>query len=190
MTGYIAAEKYIVKELLRCGVGVPISFEKRIAIEESYKPKNLNSYKQYFEISVPERNLYLEMDRAIQNQNEEVLKCLSNPGFIMPLFITQAKRQMQEFESKVVEGVDKDIQLANFFEDFKEEHFNELLKFNSGYELLDFINKKCVTHNMAISTALLYSSGIMGALYSDNKGERVLIYNAHDDIKIDDILHN
>lgn len=184
MTGFIPAEKYIKKEISPCGAGIPISFDEEIAKYESTRPKNLDSVNQWLEINIPNPDSFLIMEKPILQQSNSVIKAINDKEFIQILFIKDFKALITELddEVKLYEDAQKfaNQRMTELFMQKKE----QLQSFDSGLELINFVNKKCKTHDMSISTALLYKFGIYGSLYKDDCGQRALIFNAHGDTSI------
>lgn len=180
MEAFIALEKYIVKEEKVCGIGVPITLDEQIAMYESTRRKNVQSYNNWLLINVPGKSFYLDVKKPIREQTDDVLNCLMNRDFLMGLFIHEAKKLYNNMDNLMTgknPGEEKHL-----FEEFTKEKYELLLKLQSGQDLFNFINSKCITHDKGKSSSLLYTSGIKGCIYNDETGERFLMFNAKKDI--------
>ena len=184
MRAYIALEKYIVKEFRDFGVGVPVAFDESTAREESHRRKNVAALNQWLEIEIPEKTTMLDMSRPVSMQDSAVIECLKREDFLLTLFISEARKLFDKMDSKLYEKDDKKEKSKAVFGEFEAEKFAFLEKIQSGFELMNFINSKCKNHDMAISSALLYSAGITGNVYKDKTGERALLFNAAKDIEV------
>lgn len=181
MEAFIALEKYIVNEEKKCGIGVPITLDEQIAMYESTRRKNVQSFNNWMLINVPGSQFFLDINKPIKEQSDEVLNCLMGRDFLMGLFIHEGKKLYSQMDS-LLEGKDSKVEHTRLFDEFTKEKYDLILKIPSGQELFDFINSKCVTHDKGKSSALLYDSGIKGCFYHDETGERFLMFNAKKDI--------
>jgi len=183
MEAFISYDKYIVKETLSSGVGVPVSFDEEIAKRESCRRRNVESYNQWMLINIPDKSLFLDTEKSMKYQTSEVFQCLKSRDFIMTLFLSEARRLYVSMDSKLSNDEDKGDEAKRLFADFSEEKFNNVISLPSGLDLINFINERCRSHDLAKSSALLYAAGIKGTLYNDEKGQRLLMFNAAEDIE-------
>lgn len=182
MTAYIPLERYIVKEETPCGVGVRVSLDEESAARESSRRKNVASVNRWLCVGVPERESLLAMDAPLSEQSPKVSLALGDRNFLMTLFVRE-ERKVYEGMDSLVSGPDPKAEAERVWAEFRAEKLAFLKKMGSGRDVLEFVNGRCRTHDMAISSALLYSAGIKGAVWNDGE-ERILLFNAAKDIKI------
>ena len=183
MTAYIAFDKYIVEEETPYGTGVPLSFDEETAARESSRRKNVASWNRWLKVDVPGRESLLRMDEPLAGQSPEVFAALQKRNFLLTLFVTEGKK-LYECMDGLIEGEDRKAESDRLFGEFCAEKLDFLASLPSGLDVLAFVNRKCRTHDMAKSSALLYSAGVKGALFGDASGERILLYNAAKDITV------
>ncbi len=191
MKAFIAMENYIKKESKVFGVGVPITLDEDVAKYESTRRKNVQTYNQWLSINVPAGNFFIDVEKPVNEQSSDVLCSIMKREFLTTLFVTETKKLAREMDSLVKDVISNEEKLAKsneIFTSFLQEKYERLLKLQSGQELFNYINEKCRTHNGAISSSLLYDSGIKGCIYHDETGERFLLYNAKNDIKLNESL--
>lgn len=182
MNAFIALEKYIVKEELPFGVGVPVTLNESVAQYDSTRKKGVLSYNNWMFINIPDESFFLDMNKPVKEQSDEVFNALMRKDFIMSLFIYESKKLFQDMNNFPPERNTKD-EYNRLMEELVKEKYDLLLKFNSGLELFNFVNSKCVTHDKGKSSSLLYDFGIKGSLYNDQTGKRLLVFNAKKDIE-------
>lgn len=183
MNAFIALEKYIVKEEKDFGVGVPVTCNEDIAKYESTRKRNVQSYNNWLLISIPGNSFYIDALRPVKEQSDDVLSVFMDKEFLMSLFIHEAKKVLNDMEPQLA-GKNVREESNRIFDNFVKEQYEKLLKFNSGLELFNFINSKCIEHDKGKSSALLYNHGVKGMKYTDDTGERFLLFNAKKDIQI------
>lgn len=187
MKAFMPLEKYILKERCKIGVGVFVSADESRAIHESSRRKNVESENQWLDVDVPDIDRYLKAELPLERQNDFIRKSLRTPDFLIMLFYAQAKNILDEMipESK------RHDELMNEFlrrkDEFCEDKYQKIMKLQSGIELFNLIKEKCLDHSPAKSSGLLYRAGIKGAVFDDRGDTRILIYNAADDIIINEI---
>ena len=181
MNAFIALENYIVKEEKDFGVGVPVTLNEQVAMYESQRKKNVQSYNNWLSINIPDSSLFLKPGEAIDRQSEDVQKILNSKDFIMALFIHEARIVFTQMDS-LLSGNNNKEESDKIFEDFTNQKRKIIYSFDSGQSFFNFINSKCLTHDKAKSSALLYHFGIKGCRYLDKTGEKYLIFNAKKDI--------
>lgn len=180
MKAFIALDKYIFREELLCGVGVPVSEDEEIAKYESCRKKNVKSFNQWLEIEIPEKDTYLQIDASIKEQSPYILKSLENFNFLQTLFFSECNNLVSSFKNNASEEEKKELYTA-----FLKEKYENIYSLDSALDLFTFINNRCKNNDKVKSSALLYYAGIKGFLYNDEKGERILMYNAYDDIEVE-----
>lgn len=181
MNAYIAMEKYILEEEKLCGVGVPVSLNENVAMYESSRKKNVESYNNWMLINIPGKDFFLDIEKPVKEQSDEVLSVLMKKDFLNSLFIHEARRLLDSMGDQL-EGKDIREESNRLFNELAKEKYDLLLKIPSGLELFNFVNGKCITHDKAKSSSLLWDFGIKGCKYTDDSGERFLIFNAKKDI--------
>lgn len=182
MNAFIALEKYIVKEEMDFGVGVPVTFSEETAKYESTRKKNVQSYNNWMLIDIPAENLFLDVHKPIKEQSDDIVNILCGKDAVMSIFIYEAKILYGKMDF-LVQGKDAKAESKRLFKEFADEKRDFLMNLQSGFELFNFINSKCITHDKGKSSALLYGFGIKGCRYSDETGERLFMYNAKKDIE-------
>lgn len=181
MNAFIALEKYIKKEELSYGVGVPVTLNESVAQYDSTRKKGVLAYNNWMMISIPDSSFFLDMYKPVKEQTDEILSSLMKREFIMSLFIYEAKKIFKNMNNLPPEKNTKE-EYNRLIDELVKEKDDFLLRFNSGLELFNFVNSKCVTHDRGKSSSLLYDSGIKGSVFKDDTGERLLIFNAQKDI--------
>ncbi len=181
MNAFIALEKYIVKEEKDFGVGVPVALNEEIAMYESQRKKNVQSYNNWIMINIPDSNFFIDAAKPINKQSEDILNILKDKKFIMSLFVHEGKSLLSDMKN-YFQGENIKEESNQIFNDFVREKYESIFKFPSGLALFKFVNSKCIDHNKGKSSALLYNHGIKGVLYHDETGERLFMYNAKKDI--------
>lgn len=182
MNAFIALEKYIVKEEKDFGVGVPVAFSEETARHESTRKKNVQSYNNWMLIDIPEEKLFLDVQKPIREQSDDIVNILCGKDAVMSVFIHEAKILYDKMDL-FVQGKDAKAESERLFKEFADEKRDFIMGLQSGLELFNFINSKCITHDKGKSSSLLYGFGIKGCRYSDETGERLFMYNAKKDIE-------
>lgn len=182
MDAFIAFDKYIVKEERSSGVGVLVAYDENTAKSESIRRRNVQSFNKWMLIDIPSEDSFIDVERPILEQPSFVLDCLKKRDFLLTLFINESRKLYSDMDILVASSEDKKLKSEQIFNEFAEDKFLTLSNFDSGQRLIDFVNKRCRTHDLSKTSALLYSSGIKGTLFKDTSGQRVLIYNAYKDI--------
>lgn len=181
MNAFISLQNYIVKQEKDFGVGVPVTCSEEIAKYESTRKKNVASFNNWMKINIPGKPFFLDIEKPVAEQSDDILNILMNKDFLMSLFIHEARKTLNEI-GKNLEGKDVREETNRIYDEFVKEKYESLLKIQSGQELFNFVVSKCNNNDKAKSSALLYNFGIKGALFNDNTGERFLMFNAKKDI--------
>lgn len=71
MNAYIAMEKYIQEEEKLCGVGVPVSLNENVAMFESSRKKNVESYNNWMLINIPGKSFFLDIEKPVKEQSDD-----------------------------------------------------------------------------------------------------------------------
>lgn len=183
MNAYIALEKYIVKEEKPFGVGVPVAVDEEIAKFESQRKKNVQSYNNWLLINIPGKNFFLDVNKPLSEQSDEIMTIINEHDFITSLFVHEAKILLNSMGEQL-EGKNVREESKKIFADFVREKAGLIRSFNTGLDFFNFVNSKCITHDRAKSSSLLYSHGIKGITYKDGLSERYLLFNAKKDIDV------
>lgn len=181
MDAFISLQNYIVKQEKDFGVGVPVTLSEEIAKYESTRKKNVASFNNWMMINIPGKPFFLDIAKPVAEQSDDILNILMSKDFLMSLFIHEARKTLNEI-GKNLEGKDVREETNRIYDEFVKEKYESLLKIQSGQELFNFVVSKCNNKDKAKSSALLYNFGIKGALFNDNTGERLLMFNAKKDI--------
>ena len=182
MNAFVSLENYIVKQELNAGVGVSVTLDEAVAKYESTRRKGVLSYNNWLLVNIPGETFFIDMTKPIKEQSDDVLASLMKNDFIMSLFIYEARKIFESMNTLPDEQNNKE-EYNKRMENFSKKKYEFLLSFKSGLDLFNFINSKCITHDRAKSSSLLYDFGIKGALYDDETGKRFLLFNAKKDIE-------
>lgn len=182
MNAFISLQNYIVKQEKDFGVGVPVTLDEDIAKYESIRKKNVSSFNNWMMINIPGKSFFLDVNRPVSEQSDDVLGILMGKDFLMSLFIHEARKTLNEMGDSLG-GKDIRTETNRIYDEFVKNEYELLLKIPSGQEFFNFVVSKCVNHDRAKSSALLYSFGIKGSLFNDNMGEKLLLFNAKKDIE-------
>lgn len=185
MDAFIAREMYIVKERKPGGIGVSVTRDEDVAKYESTRRKNVDSHNTWLSITIPDTSFFLDVSRPVNEQSPEVIECLGKKEFLTMLFTSECRRLYEGMDEIVKDEPTSKARLARssrVFGDFLSEKYDFLLNIPTGEELFGFVLARCRNHDPGKSSALLYDSGIKGTVFSDDTGERLLIYNAAKDI--------
>lgn len=175
MNAFISLENYIVKQELSGGVGVPVTLEEEVAKYDSTRKKGVASYNNWLLINIPGESFFLDISKSVKEQSDDILSTLMRKDFLMSLFVYEAR--------KIYESSNDRDEYNKIMENFTKEKYDLLLNIKSGLDLFNFVNSKCISHDKAKSSSLLYDYGIKGSLFNDETGKRFLIYNAKSDIE-------
>lgn len=181
MNAFISLQNYIVKQEKDFGVGVPVTLDEEIAMYESTRKKNVVSFNNWMLINIPGKSFFLDVNKPVSKQSDDILNILMNKDFLMSLFIHEARIILNEIGNNL-EGKNVREETNRIYDEFVKEKYQLLLKIPSGQEFFNFVVSKCFDHDKAKSSALLYSHGIKGSLFNNNTGERYLLFNAKKDI--------
>lgn len=182
MNAFISLQNYIVKQEKNFGVGVPVTLDEEIAKYESSRKKNVQSFNNWMLINIPGKSFFLDVTKPVAQQSDDILSVLMSKEFLMSLFIHEARKTLNEMGNSL-SGKDIKNETNRIYDEFVKEKYELLLKIPSGQEFFNFVVSKCVNHDRAKSSSLLYSFGIKGSLFNDNTGEKLLLFNAKKDIE-------
>lgn len=180
MKAYIAASEYFSKNVQSFGVGVRAAATSLIALRDAVR-KNSLAAKQWYEISIPDNDKLLNLDNF---PDEKSLAPIITPKALLLVFRREAKVlgwQLDNIFNICHEGIDYNEAIEDFYKEKKD----FLLSLPTTGEILSFLTGRC--HDVAITSAFCNAFGIKGIRYSDKDGERFLIFDARNEIVIDDI---
>lgn len=170
--------------------GVEVSFSEDVVKNDCIK-RNKDSCISWLKIKIPESEFLMFLDRPLSDQPQAVQLGLfeqKNLGFV---FITEAQETMKEIYASVEnldESENKKAVINNEIHGFYENKRKYLLNFKTATEFVNFLNKSSVDEDSDKTTSFLYECGIKGVVYSDNDDEKILLFNAKDDIEVTDIF--
>ncbi len=96
MNAFISLQNYIVKQEKDFGVGVPVTLDEEIAMYESTRKKNVASFNNWMLINIPSKSFFLDVNKPVSEQSDDILNILMNKEFLMSLFILVAKKTLNE----------------------------------------------------------------------------------------------
>lgn len=183
MQAFMPFEKYIVKEFFDCGAGVLASADENVAMSETSRRRNVDSYNLWFSIELPERGNFLLADKPMSEQSSYVIDAVRNRDFLKTLFIDEVRDMSSRLDSLVGSSEDKWAKSRELYSELMLKQADALLSLPSGLDFFKFVLSRCNTHDSDLSSSLIYSSGIKGVIFNDAKCERILVYNAQEDIE-------
>ena len=183
---YIATTNYIRKVKLPFGVGVITSFSEEDAMNLTIRRKYLETRNEWFDIEIPERKTFLNLDSLLEENPKECLDSLFSTKALSFLFYDEGQKlfkQMPELvESKTSVQEERNILAQKELKNFYDSNAEELKKLMSVYSLIQFITERARGNDMAITSSFLSMVGINGIIYSEENKERALIFDAKNKI--------
>ena len=131
MNAYIALEKYIVKEEMDFGVGVPVTLDETVAMHESRRKKEVMSYNNWLFINIPGKEFFLDVEKSIKEQSDDVLNTLMNRDFICSLFVHEARILLKNLELNISGSSSFRTESASALSDFVREKYELILNFRN-----------------------------------------------------------
>lgn len=184
---FIAANKYIVKEINREGAGVLVSYDEEIEKSETKRLASIFSKNIWFDIEIPSREYLLNMELPLSEQSETVRSSLLSNEALSMLFYGEAQ-DMNRRTNLYCEDQPQEERLVIYkreMEEFYRRKRQILLDADSGLSIISLITNRTCTKDIEIASAFLNKYGVLGSLYKDDKGERVIIYDPHSNIELD-----
>lgn len=179
---YIATTNYIRKVKLPFGVGVITSFTEEDAMNLTIRRKHLETRNEWFDIEIPERKTFLNLDCLLEENPKECLDSLFSTKALSFLFYDEGQtlfKQMPELvESKTSVQEERNILAQKELKRFYDSKVAELKSLMSVYSLIQFITERARGNDMAITSSFLSMIGINGIIYSEDNNERALIFDA------------
>ena len=179
---YIATTNYIRKVKLPLGVGVITSFTEEDAMNLTIRRKHLETRNEWFDIEIPERKTFLNLDCLLEENPKECLDSLFSTKALSFLFYDEGQtlfKQMPELvESKTSVQEERNILAQKELKRFYDSKVAELKSLMSVYSLIQFITERARGNDMAITSSFLSMIGINGIIYSEDNNERALIFDA------------
>lgn len=184
---YIAANKYIVKEICSEGAGVLVSYDEEIEKSETRRASSIYSKDIWFDILIPHKDYLLAMDKPLSEQSLVVRDSLLSNSALSFLFHSESQEMDINTKNYIAE-IEPEKQLSVYneemkvFYDRKRSLLNDL---DSGLSLMNLIVQQTVKNDIEVASAYLNMFGVLGSLYKDEKGERVIIYDPHKYLKLE-----
>lgn len=179
---YIATTNYIRKVKLPFGVGVITSFTEEDAMNLTIRRKHLETRNEWFDIEIPDRKTFLNLDSLLEENPKECLDSLFSTKALSFLFYDEGQtlfKQMPELvESKTSVQEERNILAQKELKRFYDSKVAELKSLMSVYSLIQFITERARGNDMAITSSFLSMIGINGIIYSEDNNERALIFDA------------
>lgn len=183
---FIATTNYIRKVKLPFGVGVITSFSEEDAMNLTIRRRYLESRNEWFDIEIPGRSTFLNLDKLIEENPKECLDSLYSIKAISFLFYDEGqklfKHMSEVIETKTSVQEEKNILAQKELKNFYDSKAEELKKLMSTYSLIQFITERARGNDMAITSSFLSMIGINGIIYSEDNNERALIFDAKNKI--------
>lgn len=184
---FIAANKYIVKEINREGAGVLASYDLEIEKSETKRINNLYTKNVWFDITIPSKDFLLDMAKPVSEQSSVLQNNLFSNEALAFLFNSES-RDMDKRVKEYISDIQPDRQLQTYNDEMKvfyDRKIKLLKDLDSGLSLMNFIVEHTVKKDIEIASGYLDRFGILGSLYTDEKGERVIIYNPQEYINLE-----
>lgn len=186
---FIAANKYLEKTFLPFGAGVVASFDEETAMLDTERIKNLDVKNEWYEILIPERNTFLDLDKLLEHNPKQVLKSLFSTDSLSMLFYDETQEFHPLLEKEVEESAESNEEKANFaraeIRRFYDDKIRVLKKNITVDSLIQFITGRAKNKDILITSSFLFMSGINGVVYENNGKQRILIFDARRSIKIE-----
>ena len=183
---YSATTNYIRKVKLPFGVGVITSFSEEDAMNLTIRRKHLETRNEWFDIEIPDRSTFLNLDSLLEENPQECLDSLFSTKALSFLFYDEGQKLFKQLpqiiESKTSVEEEKNTLAQEELKKFYNSKADELKKLMSTYSLIQFITEKAKRNDMAITSSFLSMIGINGVIYSEDNNERALIFDAKNKI--------
>lgn len=182
---FIAANNYIQKKILPFGAGVIAAFNEECAKQDSRRMQNLYTQNIWYSIELPELSNFLKLDSPL-TENTEATQFLFSAEAMRLLFVDEARTFFRGLDAYVNS---KDIDNKETFAhkeltQFYKEKADFLKSQPTTQAMIDFITSKARNNDIAITSSFLARFGVSGVIYSENKEERLLIFDAKHSISI------
>lgn len=185
---FIASSNYIRKVRLPFGVGVIVSFSEDDAMSLSVRRKYLSTRNEWFDINIPGRNTFLNLDALIEEHPEETLAALFSSKALSLLFYEEGQKFFKELpeiiDSRTAFPEERNAAAQDELKKFYDKKITELRQLTTVYALIQFITGRAKNNDMAITSSFLQMAGINGVIYSQDNAERALIFDAKHKIEI------
>lgn len=187
---FIAANKYIFPVVSDAGRGVVVSYDESIEKKETKRRRCVDSKSVWYGIDIPSPDELLFLEKPVDEQSDFVREHLLSENALQVLFKQAALAASNEANS-FAEKAEQDERLIVWKElmaGFYETRRCLVRDLDSGWSLIDFIKGRTKSRDIAVVSSFLWTCGIKGSRYTDERGERVLLFNAREDIRICDIF--
>lgn len=182
---FIACRKYIKKDMSEFGAGVITSYDEQIEISEAIKDDTIKTNNSWLKVKIPARQYLLDMSKSVDEQSEDVKKKLFDTSALQILF----HDDVSDFTSELNAYIDNNNEIQDRFGFYQQEMkvlYDDRIEFlknlPSGVDLVQFVTSQTRHGDIEIASSFLSQYGILGSLYNDSKGERIMIFNPQRDI--------
>lgn len=189
---FIASNKYIVRENNSAGTGVIVSYDEDIEKKESQRVAGIKSNNFWFDILIPSDEYLLDLYKPLEEQSTIIKTALHNSTNIQTLFYGEALAMDSRLKEylKTVPQNDQFVEYQKEMNYFVEKKYNCLKELKDGKDLIEFITSCTKTKDVLIAVSFLSNQcGIYGCKYKDEYGERIMIYDAQQNIQISELHH-
>lgn len=169
--------------------GVPVSYDYNIAISET-KRRNSDSNFQWLQINIPKDEEFLNLEKPLAEQSEYVQGKILEQNALGLLFPDEVEEKLKQ-AYKLAESEEQDSRLATVnlnMQTYYDIKRKSVMNLGRGIDYVCYLNYQNRTRDPDQTSAYLYKIGIKGVKYTDSLGDRLLMFNAHDDIIVSQIL--
>ena len=179
---FIASNKYIKKEINREGAGLLVSYDEEIEKSEIKKSDTFSS-SVWFEINIPNKDFLLHMEKSMKEQPKNVLDGLLSNESIAFLFNSESAEMHKNVNEYIQNNsVPENKRMAVYTDEMKywyDKKRDFIMNIESGLDYMNFVIGRTIAKDIELAVAYINKFGACGSLYTDNKGERVIIYDPH-----------
>ena len=183
---FIAAQRYMNKDVLPFGVGVIASFDEETAMNDTARIKNLECANEWWEIEIPPEDSFLNLDQLLEHNSKTVLNSLCSQEALSMLFYDEKKdfdRHLDEVLKETGDYTQYGSIAREKINEFFEEKIQIIKKHITVDSLINFITNKAKTKQMAVTCSFLFMQGINGIIYEQQNTRRILIFDAKKSIQ-------
>jgi hypothetical protein len=169
--------------------GVTVSPDEEIAKSDICVYRN-GMFGDWFSILIPLNDVIYDISRPPAGQNKAVQAGILDKEALQALYLDEIHEVQKRIDEYVMTLPEHDRLGAASYEisSFFEEKRKAILNIPTGRAFINLLNDKGRTHDSNMTAAYLYHCcGIKGISYKDIKGERILLFDAKNDIEITDI---
>lgn len=169
--------------------GVPVAYNYNIAISET-KRRSSDSNFQWLEINVPKDNTFLNLEKPLSEQSEYVQGKILAQNALGLLFPDEVEEKLKQ-AYRIAESDEQETRLATVnlnMQTYYDIKRKSVMNLGRGIDYVCYLNHHSRSRDPDQTSAYLYKIGIKGVKYKDSLGDRLLMFNAHDDIIVSQIL--